>query len=110
MVLDDGPDGRPDPSAARLRRACETGTATSTPYELRDEAILPPGADGVRGVCWMVLPARHKKHWLDTAADLRSRWVRAEVLVRHFAFETADGRRAGVSLDLAMLAALDAPP
>lgn len=121
MILDEGKNNYPDPSAARLRKCappdcalttCEVSAKTTcgfsnVPYNLRDEPTLPASADGVRGTCWMVLPKNHKAHWLATAAELRGRWVRAEALVRRFTFELEDGgRRAGVSLDLAMLAEL----
>jgi hypothetical protein len=102
MILDERPNGYPDPSAVQLRRIA--ASAVGTPYELRDEQVIPQSCEGVRGVCWIVLPARHKKHWLTIAEELRSQWVQAEAIARRYEFDQPDGeRRSGVSLDLAML-------
>jgi len=104
LLVDRAPDGRHDTSWAALARAVPSGpqdakAGRSAPYALhRPDAS--PDADGVRGVFWVVLPARHREHWAREAAALRGRAVRAEVTLRPF----ADGRGAsGVSLDLAML-------
>jgi len=71
-----------------------------TPYELHD-----PDTEDVRGVFWAVLPGHRKKYWLETATELRGRYVRAEVTVRPFSYrDKKTGERImGASLDLAML-------
>lgn len=98
LLLDEGHDGRPDPSAGALRRAVPARGDAGVPYELRD-GPLPADAAGVRGACWAVPPAHRRAHWLAVAAGLRGRWARAEVTLRPYCVE---GRR-GVSLDLSML-------
>ena len=103
IIMDHHQDGRDDNSAIRLRRLCPSGTGTA-PFDLREEPTLPPTAEDVRGTCWIVVPARHRAHWLSVATELRGRRVRVEALVRRYAFEQAEGdKRSGVSLDLAML-------
>jgi len=106
MVLDYAPDGRNDYSAATLRRAAGVSEG---PFELRDDETLPPWADGVRGTCWFVLPKHHKKHWLETATELRGRWVEAEATVRRFNYTTPEGvQRRGFSMDLVSLSGVPA--
>jgi hypothetical protein len=99
VILQDTKDGKRDQSWLILRRdvVCPGG---DVPYELKD----PPDSED-RGSFWMVPPARHKKHWLGAAEDLRGRWVKVEAVLRPYNIPGRPGREArrGISLDLAML-------
>jgi hypothetical protein len=106
LILDTGPDGRPDPSWGRLvagvpRRHAEY----QPPYE--GASAGETAATGVRGVARITLPARRRQYWLDLAGSLRGKPARLEVTVRPFAFDAEDGaRREGAALDLAMMEAV----
>jgi hypothetical protein len=103
LLLDEGRDGAPDGSWAKLREAvpreavphlhaaCEAHTGP-----------LAPNSDGVRATALIVLPAHRRAHWQRVATDLRGRWVTAEVTARPSRMPGGAGPQ-GISLDLAML-------
>ena len=98
MLTARAPDGAPDASARALAHAVRSGPGA--PYRL---ASRPHNGD--LGIVTVATPARRRAHWLATAAALRARRVRIEVLTRAW----RHAGRSGIALDVVALEPLEPP-
>jgi hypothetical protein len=92
----DSQGGRPDGTWLALQRAAAPGVGA--PYRL-DRGGDSDSA-GIRGECWVTVPARRRARVEECARELRGREVRLTVRPRPYAFisQATGGRVAGTSL------------
>lgn len=86
--------GRPDSTWRALRRATPPGPGA--PYRL-DRGGAPDAA-GLRGECWITVPAHRRARIEECVQELRGQEVRLTVRPRRYSYAAPTGRVKGTTL------------